>query len=299
MRWRRGGKAAREQARDAREEVRGGPEAILAAPAVPHRWGERGEQWKEWLRRSPAGVDLLVWWTDAGGDIRGLVGDAMYRERLAELLSRASPRDCAALGLGCTRRIDRSCREPWTCALDPVPGPADGARRRRCGPVPGACDAFTDCWTEFGLTVRFTADDRHRAVHLRDRARSDRVSVWVDGIPVAEDAWLDESGVWVDDRLYVVEAAGPEDHPEQDFVFGRLGHVILSVVVHDVERATTQVLVPTAAESWTDPVVRREGDTWRLYPHRAAVDAGRPDRVLPVEPPSGPAGAGAVVRPPW
>ncbi|MFF1871564.1 hypothetical protein [Streptomyces sp. CB03911] len=262
---------------------------------MPHRWGERGEHWKEWLRRSPGGVDLLVWWTDAGGDIRSLVGDARYRERLAELLSRASPRDCAALGLGCTRRIDRSCREPWTCALDPVGRPGAGPRPSRCGPVPGACDAFLDCWTEFGLTVRFTADDRHRAVHLRDRADSDRVSLWVDGVAVAEGAWLDESGRWVDERLYVVDAAGPEDHPEQDFTFGHLGHVILSVVVHDVERATTQVLVPAAGESWTDPVVRRDGDTWRLYPHRSAVDAGRPDRVLPVEPPPGPAGVAPAV----
>lgn len=156
----------------------------------------------------------------------------------------------------------------------------------RTGPVPGACDSFVDCWTEFGLNVDFTSDDRHRAVHVRARALSDRTSLWVDGVPVAEDVWLDQSGYWVDDRFYVVEAEGPEDHPEQYPAMGNLGCTIFSLVIHDVERATTQILIPDATEKWTYPHVRLDGDTWRVFADKAAVEADRPDRVFPAVPPS-------------
>ncbi|MEV6397870.1 hypothetical protein AB0M39_24375 [Streptomyces sp. NPDC051907] len=292
MNWRWGRKSSRAEAEEAppqvevqAEEPVEQPVAQQAEPVITHPWGERGEQWKPWLQRSQAGVDLFVWWTDPGNHIRSLVGEARYCEHLVELLSRASPRDCAALGLGCTRRTDRSCREPETCRLDPVE--RTGAELRgRTGPIPGACDSFWDCWTPYELNVDFTDDERHRAVHLRDDTGDLSVRLWVDGVPVAQDIMLERTGHWLDDRFYVVEAEGPEDHPEQRLAFGQLACHIISLVVHDAERAATQVFVPGPQEIWTDPRVRRDGDTLRLYADLAAAEADRPDRVVPAAPPS-------------
>lgn len=248
-----------------------------------HRWGSWGAEWQDWLCRSQVGIDLLVWWRDEGDDFLALVGADRYRERLAELLARASPRDVAAMGIGCTRRIDRPCRDPKTCSQDPADGPA-GEVRYRSGPVPGACSGFKDCWSAYGIDVVFTADDRHRAVHIQDPSDFSRVGVWVDGVRVAEDVVLEQSGYWADKRFYVVQAEGPQDHPEQGLAMGNLGWNILSLVVHDVERATTLMLVPEATETWTYPVLRVDGDTLLVYPDDEACESGRPDRVLPVEP---------------
>ena len=119
---------------------------------------------------------------------------------------------------------------------------------------------------------------------LRDKAGSGWTGLWVDGVRVAEEVELDQSGCWLDDRFYVIEAAGPEEHPEQSLAMGHLACRITSKVIHDAERATTQVLVPDATEIWTRPCLRLRGDTWRVYPDLAALEADRPDRVLPVAP---------------
>ncbi|MFI8086334.1 hypothetical protein ACIF6L_36745 [Kitasatospora sp. NPDC086009] len=256
----------------------------MAAHQWSHRWGPWAEQWQDWLRRSPVGVDLLVWWRDEGGDLLALVGPQRYLQRLAELLSRASPRDVAALGIGCTRRIDRPCRDPGTCGQDRADDDPTAAPRHRTGPVPGACSGFKDCWSAYGIDVEFTADDRHRAVHLRDPSDHSRTDVWVDGVRVADGITLDSSGYWVDGRYYVVQAEGPQDHPEQSHTMGHLCCTVLSLVVHDAELATTRILVPRATEAWTDPELGRDGDTLCVYPSRGARAAGRADRVLPVEP---------------
>lgn len=272
MRWRVRRSAPHEKAGDR-----------LPGTGPSNQWKVQGDLWQAWLRHSVVGVDLLMWWTNAS-NLRGLVGDGRYRERLIALLSQASPRDCAAIGLGCQRRIDRPCREPQTCSRPPVEGPAADAPEFRIGPIPGACSSFVDCWRGTGLHVEFTSDDRHRAVHLKDK--TEKVGVWVDGVPLPEDAWLDESGYWVDDRFYVVQAAGPEDHPEQDLAMGHLGCRVLAVVIHDVQQATTRMIVPDATETWTDPCVRLDGGTWRLYADGATAEAGRPARLFPAVPPS-------------
>jgi hypothetical protein len=256
---------------------------VSSSQAVSQPWDVRDERWREWLRRSPVGFDLVAWWD--GGDIRSRIGDMPYQERLVDLLSRASPRDCAAMGLGCTRRIDRSCREPETCGQDPIGLSSAGAAAYRVGPVPGACGSFVDCWSDLGLHVEFSGDDRHRAVHMRDRNRWGDVGVWVDGVRLMVDACLDQSGYWVGDRFYVLQAAGPEDHPDQEIAFGLLGYRILSLVIHDARRRTTRVFVPDPSETWTHPSVRLESDQLHLYADEAAVTGDRPDRSVPAESP--------------
>ena len=131
----------------------------------------------------------------------------------------------------------------------------------------------------------FSADDRHRAVHMSDRNRSGEVGVWVDGVRLMVDAWLDQSGYWVGDRFYVLQAAGPEDHPDQQIALGLLGYRILSLVIHDAWRRTTRVLVPDASETWTNPFVRLESDQLHLYADESAVTGDRPDRSVPAESP--------------
>ncbi|MEW2299028.1 hypothetical protein AB0958_03415 [Streptomyces sp. NPDC006655] len=249
--------------------------------AVSHSRGVRDEQWREWLRRSRVGVDLVAWWDD--GDIRGRVGDTPYPERLVDLLSRATPRDCAAMGLGCSRRIDRPCREPETCGQDPIGMSAAGAAADREGPVPGACSHFVDCWSPLALRVEFSADDRHRAVHMSNPNRWGEFGVWVDGVPLRVDAWLDQSGYWVGDRFYVLQAAGPEDHPDQQIALGLLGYRILSLVIHDARHSTTRLFVPDPSETWTNPLVRLEGDQLLLYADEVAVSDDHPDRSVPAE----------------
>ncbi|MEU2774412.1 hypothetical protein ABZ646_16085 [Streptomyces sp. NPDC007162] len=235
------------------------------------------------MRRSRVGVDLVAWWDEGG--IRGRIDDTPYQERLVDLLSRATPRDCAAMGLGCSRRIDRPCREPETCGQDPIGISAAGAAADREGPVPGACSYFVDCWSPWELRVNFSADDRHRAVHVSNPNRSGEVGVWVDGVPLMVDAWLDQSGYWVGDRFYVLQAAGPEDHPEQQIALGLLGYRILSLVIHDTRRSTTRLFVPDPSETWTNPLVRLEGDQLRLYADEAAVSGDHPDRSVPAASP--------------
>ncbi len=290
MRWRRGKKAGRRRNGDG-----DGPyEIVSSSQALSHPPRIREERWGEWLRRSRIGTDLAAWWDGGDSDVRTRIGEIPYRERLVDLLSRASPRDCAAMGLGCSRRVDRPCWEPQICGQDRVgvcAGGTAGAGASRTGPVPGACGSFVDCWSDLELRVEFSADDRHRAVHMTDRDRWGEVGVWVDGVRLMVDAWLDRSGYWVGDRFYVLRAAGPEDHPDQQIALGLLGYRILSLVIHDARRGTTRVFVPNASQSWTDPFVRLDGDQLHLYADEAAVTADRPDRSVPAEsPPSRPGG---------
>jgi hypothetical protein len=233
----------------------------------------QGEQWREWLRRSPVGLDLFARWQQAG-EFLALLGPDGYRQSLLELLSRAEPRDCAAAGFGCTRRVDRACRAPEVCSLDPGAGPP------REGPVPGACDAF---WGYYGndlrLQVRFSGRSGHRAVSWTDG--QDPARLWVDGVPVGPEHVLESSGYWVGGRFFVADAQGPDEHPAQRYVPGELVTTILSVLIHDAEERSTLLLVPEPHELWTDPCVRHHGGILYVYPDPAARDADRPDRRLP------------------
>lgn len=234
------------------------------------KWRSLAEPWRGWLRRSATGVDLFNRWNEYSEHV-ALLGEDVCREQLLELLSRVAPRDCAASRFGCTRRIDRSCREPGICSQDP--DPRVGGAVFREGPMPGGCDHYAGRWGD-SLVVRvsFSAADRHRAVGWGG-------SLWIDGLPVADDQILDESGQWLDDRFFVILAEGPADHPAQSFTPGSLVSTILSVVVHDADRKVTTVLVPRADEEWTNPVVVRDGDVLLIYP---AEPGDAPDRTLPV-----------------
>ncbi|MFB7466153.1 hypothetical protein ACFCZ1_22085 [Streptomyces sp. NPDC056224] len=139
------------------------------------------DPWQDWLSRSPEALTVRQWWADVVEQTARL-GEDGYCERLGELLSRLSPRDFAALGFGCTRRIDRSCREPQTCSQDPVAAPAGEQPTPRHGPVAGACSGFWDCYSRFQVRAAFTADDRHRVVTVQ--GRWSQVMLWVDGVRV-------------------------------------------------------------------------------------------------------------------
>ncbi|MFE2533578.1 hypothetical protein [Streptomyces sp. NPDC059371] len=243
------------------------------------------EAWGEWLRQSPPGDELLAWWRQAGDGTRR-VGREAYGERLAALLSAASPRDCAAAGFGCTRRMDRVCREPAVCRLDPVaPSAAEEvARGEREGPVPGACGGFHGFRGDFEVHVRFSGGrDRHRAVFWRDTAGS-AVRLWVDGVPVGSGAGLDSYGRWLDGRFLVVQAEGPDGHPRQSYGPGTLVTGIVSVLIHDAAHGSTRMLIPEPHERWTDPQVVLAGEALRVYATREAVATGVPDRILPARP---------------
>ncbi|MFE1291238.1 hypothetical protein [Streptomyces sp. NPDC058751] len=238
------------------------------------------EAWGEWLRQSPSGTELLAWWRRARDETSGAGRDA-YGERLAALLSAASPRDCAAVGLGCTRRIDRECREPSVCRLDPAVPSADGEapRGEREGPVQGACGGFHGLWGDFDVHVRFSGgDDRHRAVFWRDTTSA--VRLWVDGVPVDAGADLDSYGHWLGGRFLVVQAEGPDDHPWQSYGPGTLVTGIVSVLIHDAAHGSTRTLIPGPQETWTDPQVVLAGGTLRVYATREALADDVPDRIL-------------------
>ncbi|MFJ5774600.1 hypothetical protein [Streptomyces sp. NPDC093094] len=243
------------------------------------------EAWGEWLRQSPPGTELLVWWQQAPDKTRRVGRDA-YGERLAALLSAVSARDCAATGFGCTRRIDRVCREPSVCRLDPAAPPAaeEGARGEREGPVQGACGGFHGSWPGFEVHVRFSGgEDRHRAVFWRDVAAS-VVRLWVDGVPVGAGADLDSYGHWLGGRFLVVQAEGPDGHPRQSYGPGILVTRIVSVLIHDAVHGSTRTLVPGPHETWTDPQVVLAGETLRVYATGEARAADVPDRILPARP---------------
>ncbi|MEU6862037.1 hypothetical protein ABZ924_01970 [Streptomyces sp. NPDC046876] len=250
-------------------------------PDLVKAWGRMAD-WQAWLRRSPEALTAQMWWANAD-ELRIMLGEDAYRERLGEVLSRLAPRDFAALGLGCNRRIDRSCRAPETCSLDPVPPAPGEARRERHGPVAGACSSFVDCHTSLGMRADFTADDRHRAVVVESRYSG--VMLWVDGVRVEAPTFLDETGYWVDDRYYVVEMVGPADHPRQGHSAMGILADVLSLVIHDVTTHTTHVVDPEPDEYWPDPVAARRDGTWHLYPTREAYAANTPDRTLTTLPP--------------
>ncbi|MGW1713773.1 hypothetical protein [Streptomyces sp. NPDC002156] len=244
------------------------------------------EAWGEWLRNSPSGSELSLWWQQASERIRQVGRDA-YGERLAALLSAASPRDCAAAGMGCTRRLDRACYGPSVCRQDPVgpSGAEEAAGPAREGPVPGACGGFHGFWTDFEFHVWFGGPgDRHRAVLWHDMAAS-VVRLWVDGAVVGAEVFLDSHAHWVGGRFLVVEAAGPDDHPRQSYGPGRLGSGIVSVLIHDTAHGSTRTLVPKDHEMWSAPQVVLAGESLRVYATREARDADAPDRILPAGPP--------------
>ncbi|MGX1540883.1 hypothetical protein [Streptomyces adustus] len=245
----------------------------------------RDEAWGEYLRQSPQGTKLLAWWQQAPVGM-GRAGRDAYGERLAALLSAASARDCAAAGFGCTRRMDRVCREPSVCRLDTKVQPAveEVPRGEREGPVPGACGGFHGFRAHFEVNVRFSGGgDRHRAVFCHDREAS-AVRLWVDGLPVGTRADLDSYGHWLDGRFLIVQAQGPDGHPEQSYGPGLLVTGIVSVLIHDAVRGVTRTLIPEPHETWTDPQVVLAGEALRVYASRAAQDADAPDRILPAAP---------------
>ncbi|MEU4690522.1 hypothetical protein [Actinoplanes sp. NPDC023714] len=238
------------------------------APAAKWRWLD--DAWRSWLRRSPDGVDLFTRWKEAGALV-DLLGEDVYRDQLVRLLSRVDPRDCAAAGFGCTRRLDRSCQGPQICSRDPSAEAAGAAGRE--GPVPGGCDTFYGWWDgSYPVRVAFSPGDRHRAVHW-DR------DLWIDGAAVAGDQTLDDYGSWLDERFFVIAAEGPDDHPAQSYVWDSLYSTIRSLVVHDADRGTTLILVPTPEERWTQPEAVRDGDRLLIHPDGPG---GEPDRVLPI-----------------
>ncbi|UQW99979.1 hypothetical protein [Streptomyces sp. RerS4] len=260
--------------------------AEKAGRAVVERlWGRQVADWRRWLARSPHGVDLLLWWYREE-EITALVGADRYAERLAELLSGAAPRDLAALGLGCTRRGDRPCRAPEICSQDEPEPPVDGAPHHRYGPTPGACGDFVDLVTPHGIQVDFTTGDRHRAVFLlRDNAALARL--WVDGVPVAEGRMLDNGGYWHQDRFYVIQIEGPEDHPAQGL--GDIGdwlYAIVSLAVYDAERGREYVFVPGPDEHWTEPELRVLDGVGYVYANRESREANTPDRTFPTDAPT-------------
>ncbi|MFF5077175.1 hypothetical protein ACFY36_08995 [Actinoplanes sp. NPDC000266] len=229
---------------------------------MPQQWEWVREPWREWLRRSSTGVDVFLRLNDPDS-YRLLLGDEVARAQLAELMGRAERRDCAAAGLGCTRRLDRDCRDPEVCSQDPA---GSGGRE---GPVPGGCDSFTS--VSQGLSVRFSADNRHRAVFSGGRLR-------IDGRPVGEEQTMESYGQWLANRFYVVQAEGPDDHPAQEYTMGSLVTTINSLVVYDADHAIEHVLDPAPDERWTDPRVELADGALHVRPRPAAP----PDRVIPV-----------------
>ncbi|MFJ3877616.1 hypothetical protein ACIPW5_09185 [Streptomyces sp. NPDC090077] len=259
-------------------------EAEAARRHLEELWDEDVADWQQWLARSPEGVDLILWWYRQRA-LTALVGPDRYRERLALLLSRAAPRDIAAMGLGCSRRVDRRCRTPEICGQDPAPPPPGGPAFRGSGPVPGACSRFTDCHTAHEIRVHFTDDDRHSTVLLL-RGGPDEARMWVDGVPVGEGRWLDNGGWWQDDRFYVIRVGGPAGHPKQGP--GDIGdwlYRIVSLLVYDAERAVARVFDPGPDEEWTDPVLEVRDGLLRIYPTEEARAAGTPDREFPLDTP--------------
>ncbi|MFD7260329.1 hypothetical protein [Streptomyces sp. NPDC059874] len=275
------GKLIRER-RDAAEKAAAAAEREGRRRMV-ERWGDRVVDWQDWLARSPTGVDLLHWWFDEA-ELTSLVGEERYVERLGELLSQASARDIAAMGLGCTRRVDRACRFADICSQDPPPG--EKLANYRHGGIPGACSSFIDCFSKHEIDVTFADGDEHRSVLLfRDHPGEARL--WVDGVRVGEGEWLDKGGFWEDERFFTIRIEGPKDHPEQGLgPIGNQLYNIVSLLIHDARRGTTRKLVPEATESWTDPVLDvRDGEGW-VYPTREARAAGgTPDRVFPIDEP--------------
>ncbi|MFD9520682.1 hypothetical protein [Streptomyces sp. NPDC059979] len=255
-----------------------------ARQRVVERWGHSGAEWHEWLARSPVGVDLVHWWFDEA-DLTALVGEDRYVERLAGLLSVASGRDIAAMGLGCSRDVERPCRFPEVCSADPVVPPGGETARRRRGEVPGACSSFIDCWSPHEIEVDFTVGDRHRSV-LLFRGGPSEARLWVDGRPVGEGEQLDKGGLWEEGRFFAIRIAGPDDHPRQGL--GHIGaqlYAIVSLLVVDAELRTTRIFVPDPTENWTEPVLRVRDGTGYVYATPEACAADIPDREFPVEPP--------------
>ncbi|MET8153499.1 hypothetical protein ACIBSW_07950 [Actinoplanes sp. NPDC049668] len=253
------------------------PEPIEVRGARRWRWAD--EHWRDWLRRSGTATELFTRRNESD-EYRYLLGADAYRDQLVEVLSRAQPRDCAAAGLGCTRRIDRACRGPEICSRDRAEAPAD--RTRREGPLPGACDSFHLDLGDGHASIEFSAGDRHRAVLWWEI--SSPAMLWIDGTRIAPEQTLDVSGRWLDDRFYMVQAAGPEDHPAQEYGMGTLSCRIRSVLLHDADRSSTKLLTPTPTEPWTDPRIVRDGESLLIYARPEDTKTGTPPtRTLPVE----------------
>ncbi|MER5930985.1 hypothetical protein [Streptomyces sp. NPDC002054] len=184
------------------------PDTVRARSQAPEPEPEPGtDPWQDWLSRSPEALTVRQRWAD-GVEQTARLGEDGYCERLGELLSRLSPRDFAALGLGCSRRIDRACREPQTCSQDPIPPPAGERPAPRQGPVAGACSDFWDCYTRYGVRAVFTADDRHRAVTVHGTHIVD---------PEPHENWSFPAAVLRDGqwRLYPTLEARDTDRPDR------------------------------------------------------------------------------------
>ncbi len=235
-----------------------------SAPAAPYdpleqaflRWPPAVWQWREWLRRSPLGLDLVAKLSDPTKYI-AVLGVDTWRSSVLELLRTAAYEDCVAAGFD----FDE--------------------------------DRLSGLWNTEERAVAFVLNRArtHRAVIWTENAEQ-AGRLYVDGKPVrfAGEAPAEHTaftGHWADDRFFNVPVPGPEEHPAQAYGIGGgpMGRV-QGLLIHDADTGVHHVLQPTANQRWTDPWLEVRDGRWRVHADRSRGShaSGTADLVLELPP---------------
>lgn len=204
------------------------------------RWPRRVWECRERLRHSPRALQLLQWLEDPY-KVQLVLGRDGYREATVSMLELAQPGDCVAAG------------------FDEVKGDPH-------------CVHFNS--DLLNIHFELSPEGRHRAV-LWTEPDWPGAALWVDGRWVVDPKrpGCERAGRWVDERLFAVHVAGPEDHPRQGPDFGGLG-TVLALLVIDGSTGRHCVLQHADHEHWPAPWLVREGNRWLLHPEREACERG-------------------------
>lgn len=141
------------------------------------------------------------------------------------------------------------------------------------------------------VQIDFSPSLEHQAVLLRAGDDWSGALLWVDGelVPIPRgksgDPMCENVATWLDERFVYVQVGGLWDHPlSEPSTMDPLGK-ILGVLIWDTIQHAPELVLPQAAEDWTNPIVYLRGSSLRIYADQEAATQDRADRELPIRSP--------------
>ena len=203
----------------------------------------------------PGRIGLLQSWTTEVGRL-ALQGPASFTLAYPAPPEDLTPQECATAGFGFYNE-----------------------RSAYCGPDHAGSGL---------VRIDFSPDLHQQAVLVKGSENWAGALLWVNSeaipVPRAEDGnpLCAQSAQWLDERFVYVEMGGLWNHPLLDpNKIDPLGE-IRGLLIWDARKHVQHAALPRADQAWTAPILIARDTSWLIYPHAAAFQQDRPDRVVPI-----------------